>query len=307
MHPPRLNDFSGLHLEPTNICTLKCPGCPRTRFIDQWPTRWRNHSLDIDQLLEFLDVDLRGIPVSLCGNYGDPIYHPKFHEFIQGLKSRGSHLSIFTNGSYRDRSWWRRTQEILDTNDRIIFSIDGTPENFTEYRINGDWPSIKVAIEECVQGPASTTWKYIPFLFNQSNIDQVRDLSVSMGIDHFRLERSDRFDEKTQHLKPNDEWVNVEFQHKGNWQKTSSSAKISPKCILKNTYHYISANGHYSSCCFVADHRFYYKNVFGKKQKEFSIAGRRFSDMIGSLDVMEFFHHIEDRDVCQFNCSADHS
>ncbi len=79
--------ISGLHIEPTNICTLKCPGCARTRFLDQWPQHWKNHSLDVDQLLKFLDIDLSNLDIVLCGNYGDPIYHPDLIDFVTKLSS----------------------------------------------------------------------------------------------------------------------------------------------------------------------------------------------------------------------------
>ena len=49
---------TGFHIEPTNICTLKCPGCARTQFIDKWPSRWKNYNLDINKVMNFLDIDL---------------------------------------------------------------------------------------------------------------------------------------------------------------------------------------------------------------------------------------------------------
>jgi acyl transferase domain-containing protein len=55
---PLLDNITGFHIEPTNICTLKCAGCARTRFIDQWPQHWKNQNLSIDSLLQFLDIDL---------------------------------------------------------------------------------------------------------------------------------------------------------------------------------------------------------------------------------------------------------
>ena len=93
----------GIHLEPTNICTLKCPGCPRTRFINQWPKNWKNHSIDTHALLRFLDIELSGVKISLCGNYGDPIYHPDLAGLVRGLKNRGAAISIVTNGGHRHR------------------------------------------------------------------------------------------------------------------------------------------------------------------------------------------------------------
>jgi organic radical activating enzyme len=96
----------GLHIEPTNICTLKCPECSRTKFLDKWSNHWKNHSLDVDQLLNFLDIDLNQVPILLCGNYGDPIYHPDFINFVAKLKQKGAVLQIVTNGSYKKESWW---------------------------------------------------------------------------------------------------------------------------------------------------------------------------------------------------------
>ena len=98
----------GFHIEPTNICTLKCSECSRTKFLNQWPEHWKNHSLDIDQLLNFLDIDLINVPILLCGNYGDPIYHPKFIDFVTNLKQKGAILSMVTNGSYKKRNMVER-------------------------------------------------------------------------------------------------------------------------------------------------------------------------------------------------------
>jgi hypothetical protein len=53
-------NITGFHIEPTNICTLKCAGCARTKFIDQWPQHWKNHSIDIEKLLKFIDIELVG-------------------------------------------------------------------------------------------------------------------------------------------------------------------------------------------------------------------------------------------------------
>ena len=50
--------INGLHIELTNKCTLKCSGCSRTSFIKQFPTKWQNKELDLDQLVNFLDLDL---------------------------------------------------------------------------------------------------------------------------------------------------------------------------------------------------------------------------------------------------------
>jgi len=291
----------GIHLEPTNICTLKCPGCARTRFINQWPAHWKNHSLDTQSLLKFLDIELSDIRIELCGNYGDPIYHPDLAGMIRDLKSRGATISMITNGSHRKRSWWQALVQELSWDDLITFSIDGVPENFTQYRINGDWTTIQDAIEVCVESPCSTAWSFIPFSYNENNIEQARQLSQDLGLDQFHINHSDRFDEQTMHFKPTKSNPGTKWNNQQNWKQSQSTKKINPKCHRGGT-HYISADGYYMPCCFIGDHRFYYKNEFGKNKKQYAISGTTLSEILNRHTVAEFHRTVSDHSACQFNC-----
>ena len=146
--------INGFHIELTNICTLKCSGCARTQFINIFPQHWKNHNINVNSLMNFLDCDLTNIDIILCGNYGDPIYHPDFHNIISQFKSRGAILKIVTNGSYKNKQWWEQTVEILTAQDTITFSVDGLPENFTTYRVNADWKSTSYRRGESINGLA---------------------------------------------------------------------------------------------------------------------------------------------------------
>lgn len=292
----------GLHIEPTNICTLKCAGCARTRFIDQWPQHWKNHNLDITDLDSFLDISLYQVSVNFCGDYGDPIYHPQFIEMVSLVKNRGARVSITTNGSYKNSDWWRSLCERLDANDQIRFSIDGTPDNFTEYRKNAHWPSIEEAIKVCVKKRIRTVWKFIPFDYNQNDIQSARDLAKSLGMEDFLLDPSDRFDSKTEHLIPVQDLIG---QRKSAQDaiKHDADHPVDPKCFLGKE-HFISSTGHYSPCCFVADHRFYYKTPFGKSKDQYNIRNTKLSEILESHQTREFFKSVLENPpkVCQFNC-----
>lgn len=298
----RLHEINGFHIEPTNICTLKCAGCARTRFINQWPQHWKNYSIDIDQLHKFLDIDLANKTITLCGNYGDPIYHPEFHKLISGLKQRGAKLVIITNGSYKTPTWWISTVSILDSNDCVVFSVDGVPENFTEYRINADWSSIHQAMQICAQAKCQTTWKYIPFKFNEQDIDIARELSASIGIDHFQIDPSDRFDELTEKYQPVVGNLGKKYQAQQSW-KQNNAQTIDPQCANNQSY-YISADGYYSPCCFIADHRFYYKTEFGKNKNTYRITDQTLTQILTRPIVIEFYKDLTNQPVCQYNCPA---
>lgn len=295
-----IDSIIGFHIEPTNICTLKCPGCARTQFIKQWPQHWKNYSLDIDQTMNFLDIDLSGKVINFCGNYGDPIYHPDFIDFVQRFKARGAIVTITTNGSYKTSTWWEQLVDLLTDKDQITFSIDGLPENFTEYRNNADWASINTGIDITTKSSVRTQWKYIPFSYNQMDIDSARELSASLGIDTFSVTLSDRFDASTDYLKPTTELLGSRYTAQVTW-KTTNTGAVQPKC-QNNQEHYITATGHYSPCCFVADHRFYYKTDFGKNKKEYSITDHTLSQILSSKKVSDFYQNLDQQPTCQFNC-----
>lgn len=293
--------ISQFHIELTNICTLKCPGCARTRFIDQWPQHWKNQNIDIDSLLHFFDIDLTGKRMNLCGNYGDPIYHPDFIDVVQQLKNRGATISITTNGSYKKQEWWKELVSKLDSSDLINFSVDGTPDNFTKYRINADWESIKIGMDVVATAQCNSFWKYIPFLYNQSDIEQVEKLSQDIGIKNFRVEFSDRFDEKTQMLKPNTSMIGSRYAPQVNWKSNSSDMTVNPKC-KSGEEHFITAEGYYSPCCYMADHRFYYKTPFGKNKNQYDICQHTLSEILQQPQTIEFYQTLDQHLGCQYNC-----
>jgi organic radical activating enzyme len=294
--------INGFHIELTNICTLKCSGCARTRFIDQWPQHWQNHNLDVTQLLQFLDIDLHDKTISLCGNYGDPIYHPDFINVVKQLKETGVTLSIVTNGSYKTKDWWQELTEILTHKDNLTFSVDGIPENFTQYRKNADWKSIQIGMETSVASRCQTTWSYIPFSFNENNIDQAKELSSQLGIDNFVVKPSDRYDDQTMHLKPKlDSLIKNRFEFQQAWKKGIPITSVDPHC-QNGKAHFITADGFYSPCCFLADHRFYYKNQFGKNKKQYNIQNTTLSEILERPAVIEFYDTLDQHAGCQYNC-----
>ena len=300
-----LETIDGFHLEPTNICTLKCAGCARTRFIDNWPEHWKNYSLDNDRVLKFLDIDLSGKQIHLCGNYGDPIYHSDLINFVSKLKQAQTRIVITTNGSYKSRDWWKELTLHLDSQDTVRFSIDGVPNNFTQYRKNADWPSILTAIETCVASSCQTVWKYIPFSYNQHSVEQAKKKCLDLGMDIFLLDPSDRFDEQTADLLPeSNDFIAGRFVAMTKWKNKKNESilpRITPRCNT-GRQHFITADGYYTPCCYTADHRFYYKNQFGKNKKLYDIRTITLSQLLVESAVIDFYKTLPQHGVCQFNC-----
>lgn len=292
----------GLHIEPTNICTLKCPGCERTRFLSQFGAKnWQNQIIDVDALMAFLDCDLNNASILLCGNSGDPIYHPDFHRLVQLLKSRGAVLEIVTNGSYKSAAWWSDLCDLLSTEDSVTFSIDGLPTNFDQYRINADWESIKTGIDAVVKSKSTAVWKYIPFKYNQDDVAAAQQLSKDFGMDRFSLEPSDRFDQQTEHYKPTIDFIGNRYHSQVLWRQHATNVSVDPACA-KNQMHYVSAAGYYLPCCYIGDYRFYYKTSLWKFKEEYSIKNTTFTKILQGEYLTAFNKTLEQQPCCQFNC-----
>lgn len=295
-----LDQLKGLHIEPTNMCTLKCPRCSRTEFIDQFPNAWKNKNLNLDHLKTFLDIDLTDKNIYICGTYGDAIYYNKLFELVKYFKDNKANISLATNGSYRSELWWEQLAELLTADDIVTFGIDGLPDTFTQYRINADWSSIKTGIDVLQKTPVQLHWQHILFSYNQDNVEQAENLSKEMGFDKFILLESDRWDYVTEYLTPTR--LNGLSESKIHfWTQTDTKIAVDPKC-KSNDAHYISADGYYTPCCWSAEHRWYYKTEFYKNQDLYDISKTTITKVLDHLT--DFYSTLEDAKLtyCSFNC-----
>ena len=187
-------DFSKLNVGITNRCRLLCPECTRNS-----PSNKYIHSMfdiNTEHFKEFL-VEANPKEILLCGNWGDPIYAENFLGLLASLKSLIPYCSIniHTNGSGKSTEWWEEFASILSNRDHVQFSIDGTPDNYTQYRINSKWEDVENAIKTCVSikrklGKSTRyTWKHLVFSYNENTIMQAYEKSQELGI-QFTLQES---------------------------------------------------------------------------------------------------------------------
>ena len=188
-------DFKDLHVGLTNRCRLLCPECARTsiggRYIQSM------FDLDTEYFKKFL-LEAQPKRILFCGNWGDPIYAKDLVGLVKSLKHNNPTLEIMihTNGSGKNTEWWQSLMSVLNAHDSLIFSIDGTSENFNKYRINAKWDDIENAAMTCIEykkqkgtGP-NIYWKHLVFSYNQDTIISSYELSKTMGFDLFFLQHS---------------------------------------------------------------------------------------------------------------------
>ena len=187
------------HIEPSSICTLKCPRCPRAEV----PESLLNRQLTLKFFKEQIGAEVvSGIrKITFCGNDGDPIYCKELIDIVQWIKSVNNNISIviITNGSHKSVDWWTELANILDEQDEINWSIDGWDQQSNEqYRVNSDWDSILDGIAAFTSNNTATyrVWSSIAFSFNENYIDELVNLAQECSFDLFQLTKSTKFGSK---------------------------------------------------------------------------------------------------------------
>lgn len=193
--------FYHWHLEPSAVCTLKCPRCPRVEHPD---TPWLNKNMTLDFVKKFFTEDMlknHVRRVTMCGDVGDPIYCKEYIEICRYIKSVNPRIHIFTitNGSHKKIEWWQEFASVLNEHDVINFSIDGYDDASNNlYRVNSNWDSIMSGIQTVRKHNASVflNWAMIVFKFNQDHIDNIIEQARALGMDMLQITRSTKFGSK---------------------------------------------------------------------------------------------------------------
>lgn len=195
--------FYHWHLEPSAVCTLKCPRCPRTEHPD---TPWLNKNMTLDFVKSFLTKDMLKNHVqriTMCGDVGDPIYCREYIDICRYIKTVNPNIHIFTitNGSHRKIEWWEELASVLNQRDVINFSIDGYDDASNNlYRVNSNWNSIIDGIKTLRRHNSQVflNWALIAFRFNQDHINRIMDQARALDMDAVQITKSTKFGSKYQ-------------------------------------------------------------------------------------------------------------
>lgn len=321
------------HIENSSICSLKCPRCPRQEVPGNNQTSLsadffhRNFTAEIMQ-----DV----WQITFCGDDGDPIYGKDFLEIVAYLKFIKPNLSlrIVTNGSYKSIEWWYKLATLLNQYDDIHFSLDGWDQQSNEqYRKNSNWDSIVNGIKIFrINTKAIMTWAAIGFRFNENNVEDMKSMAIKFGFDRFQLTKSTKFGHTYPHyyqdgddiLEPYDLKLiakgrrfdrNIEYlterkqldNGKTNinyelWQTVDKTKSIIPMCKIGNKGLYISADGYFYPCCWMANR---YDNTRWNqfRQPQFNLNTRSITEILNDKNWTVFFETLHNNRECSDKCA----
>lgn len=245
------------HLEPSAVCTLKCPRCPRTEHPD---TPWLNKNMTLDFVKKFFTSDMlrnHVRRVTMCGDVGDPIYCKEYIEICRYIKSVNPRIHIFTitNGSHKKPEWWTEFGSVLNEYDTVNFSIDGYDDASNNlYRINSNWSSIIDGIRalRAVNQDVFINWATIVFKFNQDYLDNIANQARLLGMDVLQLTKSTKFGSKyggyggvDDPLEPREEFISSSHRYERSTLNLSGRIQKNTDYLEYNHNKYIEIKNQY--------------------------------------------------------------
>ena len=131
----------------------------------------------------------------MCGNYGDPAagrHTLEIYREFRGINP-GIVLGMNTNGGLQSSSWWRELASVMcQTQDYVVFSIDGLSDTNHLYRVGVDWRRVMRNVETFISAGGTAHWDMLIYRHNQHQIDQCETLAREMGFKWFRTKVSSR-------------------------------------------------------------------------------------------------------------------
>ena len=305
-----------INLELTSKCALSCSRCDRYEDKGLFPQQ----ELSLDFIKNKIPTQMLGphFTFDLSGNYGDPIYHSEFIEIIKYLKSFEVKIYIETNGSGKSNKWWKSLTKELDSKDILSFSIDGLSDTNHIYRENSKWQEVYDAVSISAQH-VSTHWKFIIFKHNQHQIEQARSLATELGVKTFKTVNSSLFyfsyGEEHDELMPDKKYLSnsllARIERSNKKQQAPDSNKevvqkvIYPKCVSSQR-HYISSEGHYFPCCWIALKSQLKKSFLSSRLDELSLHNHALEEIVQSQVIKDLFSSWEKVTpapmICQRKC-----
>ena len=177
--------FPKINLDITHRCTLQCRRCNRAIFAARGQ-RVPGEDMTTENFKKILNFFEE---ITFCGQISDPIFHPKFIDFLNLCKDKK--VTVHTAASHKKEEWYKKAFE-ANTNAYWTFGIDGLPKDSHKYRINQDGEHLFKMACMASKIVKRVKWQYLIFNYNENNIDEAKKLAKDNNL-ILELQKSSRF------------------------------------------------------------------------------------------------------------------
>ena len=202
-----------VNIDATHRCMLACVFCNRSFLkwgVDQIKDHQKTYGdLTVEDAIRLGNSFKQNM---FCGNISDPIYNPQFLDILRALGTTTTEsVQIHTNGSWKPNEWWHELVDICNSQKyytELVFGIDGIDDKCAIHRANQKFDESWYAMTYCKENlnPKNSLviWQFIPFKYNQHEIEQAKALAKQRKL-RFLLLKSGRFGFENGPLDPPDD------------------------------------------------------------------------------------------------------
>jgi radical SAM protein with 4Fe4S-binding SPASM domain len=178
---------SSYFIDPLNVCNLRCPLCPTGRGELARPAG----RMPLQTLQQIIDeIAPYAYRVELY-NWGESLLHPEIFDMIEYASQRRLAVGLSSNLNRLGADMAHRLVE--SGLSQLVLSIDGaTQETYSAYRRRGQLDRVLENLKLLLDTKRSLgshtpfiLWRMLVGKHNEHEIEAVRSLAYSMGVDSF--------------------------------------------------------------------------------------------------------------------------
>jgi len=168
-----------LNIDITHRCALDCPRCQRWGDYRKYGKKVPGIDISISQMKKIIYFYN---DINFCGQYSDPVHHPKFIEIMKLTLENNITCSVHNASSAKPKDWYIKAFK-SNPKARWVFGIDGLPKESHLYRINQDGEKLfDIMIESKKYLLSKPTWQYIIFKYNENHVGQAKQIAQDNDI-----------------------------------------------------------------------------------------------------------------------------
>jgi sulfatase maturation enzyme AslB (radical SAM superfamily) len=210
--------------------------------------------------------------ITFCGVFGDPLLNDSLVEMCKYIKNYNSDIfiKIHTNGSLRNKKWWKELAHALPIKHLVVFGIDGLEDTHHLYRINTNFNKIIENASTFIESGGNADWAFIIFKHNEHQVELAQELSIKLGFKNFHTKHSYRFNDGSFPVKDGQGNIlykinppasnKIKFVDKKIIENLDEILKTSIiDCYANNEQEgYIDAHKNFMPCCFLSSAPYIY-------------------------------------------------
>jgi sulfatase maturation enzyme AslB (radical SAM superfamily) len=165
-----------------------------------------------------------------------------------------------TNGGVQSTIWWHELGTIFNqSQDYVVFSIDGLESTNSVYRKNVNWTKLMQNARAFIEAGGSAHWDMLVYRHNQHQVDECEQLARTMGFKWFRAKISKR-------------GFTDQLQAPIGWNLPQRHTKSVDCHALREQSIYIDSQGRLSPCCWLGSRQRDFVTDFDAVQKSWTSA-----------------------------------